>query len=296
MNVLSLFDGMSCGQIALDNLGIKVDNYFSSEIDKYAMQVAKKNYPNTQHIGDVTKVKAEELPKIDLLIGGSPCQSFSSAGNGKGFDGSSGLFYEWVRLLKECKPKYFLLENVVMKKEWAQGITDIIGVEPVMVDSKNFVAQNRKRMYWTNIPMQPIVNMNTDTLLEILECDVTSPNSSFLTNSVTAEEFLKNKEGVTFTQNFSKGSQSLKRMTKNIKALNQKANCMTATFYKGMAQNGCTNIVVDGVVRKLTPLECERLQGVSDNYTDCASNTQRYKMLGNGWTVPVIEHIFKGLI
>jgi len=123
INVLSLFDGMSCGQIAINKLGIKYDNYFASEIDKWAMQITKKNYPNTIHIGDVRDVKGEDLPEIDLLIGGSPCQSFSNAGNGKGFEGKSGIFWEYVRLLKEVNPKYFMLENVRMKKEWQDVIT-----------------------------------------------------------------------------------------------------------------------------------------------------------------------------
>ena len=117
MNVLSLFDGMSCGQIALNRAGIKYDNYFASEIDKYAIQITQKNYPNTKQIGDVTKIKGIDLPEIDLVFGGSPCQSFSNVGDGKGFDGKSKLFWEFVRVLKEVKPKYFLLENVKMKKE-----------------------------------------------------------------------------------------------------------------------------------------------------------------------------------
>ena len=125
MNVLSLFDGMSCGQIALNKLGIKYDNYFASEIDKYAIKVTQNNYPNTKQIGSVTEVKGEDLPKIDLLFGGSPCQSFSRAGDGSGFDGSSKLFWEYVRILKETKPKYFLLENVIMRKEWEQVISDV---------------------------------------------------------------------------------------------------------------------------------------------------------------------------
>jgi len=151
MNVLSLFDGMSCGQIALGRADIKVDNYYASEIDKYAIQVTQKNYPNTVQLGDVTKINAKDLPKIDLLIGGSPCQSFSRSGNGTGFDGKSKLFFEFARILEETKPKYFLLENVSMKKEWENVITEILGVEPVMIDSKYFSAQKRQRLYWTNI-------------------------------------------------------------------------------------------------------------------------------------------------
>lgn len=154
MNVLSLFDGISCGQIALNKLGIKYDNYFASEIDKYAIQITQKNYPNTKQIGSVVDVKAKDLPKIDLLIGGSPCQDLSKAKtDGEGLDGErSRLLWEYVRLLKELKPKYFLLENVVMKKEWADIISNEIGVEPIKINSNLVSAQNRKRMYWTNIP------------------------------------------------------------------------------------------------------------------------------------------------
>jgi DNA-cytosine methyltransferase len=152
MNVLSLFDGMSCGQIALKKLGIQVDNYFASEIDKHAIAVTMHNFPNTIQLGDVTKVFAKDLPKIDLLIGGSPCQGFSFAGKQLNFDDPrSKLFFEFVRLLEETKPKYFLLENVLMKKEYEQIITDHLGVEPIFINSALVSAQNRKRLYWTNI-------------------------------------------------------------------------------------------------------------------------------------------------
>ena len=153
MNILSLFDGMSCGQIALDKLGIPVTNYFASEIDKYAIEIAKKNYPSTIHLGDVTQVKGDDLPQIDLLIGGSPCQGFSFAGKQLNFDDPrSKLFFEFVRLLKETKPKYFLLENVKMKKEYQDVISQHLGVEPIEINSALVSAQNRKRLYWTNIP------------------------------------------------------------------------------------------------------------------------------------------------
>ena len=154
INVLSLFDGMSCGQIALDKLGIPVNKYFASEIDKYAIQVAKRNYPDMIHLGDVKEIDPDELPKIDLLIGGSPCQGFSFGGKGLNFDDPrSKLFFEFDRLLKALKPKYFLLENVKMKKESEQVITDYLGVEPVEINSNLVSAQNRKRLYWTNIPL-----------------------------------------------------------------------------------------------------------------------------------------------
>ena len=161
MNVLSLFDGLSCGQIALNKVGIKYDKYFASEIDKPAIKVTQHNYPNTIQIGDVTQVKGSDLPKIDLLIGGSPCQSFSNAGKGEGFDGKSGLFWEYVRLLKEVKPTYFLLENVKMKKEWQVIISKELGVDPILINSNLVSAQNRERLYWTNIPnIEKPINKN----------------------------------------------------------------------------------------------------------------------------------------
>jgi len=169
MNVLSLFDGMSCGQVALKRSGIKVDKYYASEIDKYAISIAKKNFPNTIHLGDVTKIDISKLDRIDMIIGGSPCQSFSRSGDGTGFKGKSGLFWEYVRVLKGLNPKYFLLENVVMKKEWEDIITDAIGVEPVMIDSKFFSAQKRQRLYWTNIPFDKNIVDRNINILDILE-------------------------------------------------------------------------------------------------------------------------------
>ena len=153
MNVLSLFDGMSCGQIALRQLGIPINKYYAAEIDPYAMRVTKNNFPETIHLGDVTKVKGKDLEKIDLLLGGSPCQGFSFAGKQLNFDDPrSALFFEFVRLLKECNPKYFLLENVRMKKEYQDVITEHLGVEPITINSALVSAQNRVRLYWTNIP------------------------------------------------------------------------------------------------------------------------------------------------
>ncbi len=151
MNVLSLFDGISCGQVALKKCGIKITNYFASEIDRHAIKVTQHNHPNTKQIGDVTKVKATDLPKIDLLMGGSPCQGFSFSGKQLNFeDPRSKLFFEFVRLVKECKPKYWLLENVVMKQEYQDVISKYLGVEPVKLNSALTSAQNRVRLYWAN--------------------------------------------------------------------------------------------------------------------------------------------------
>ena len=154
INVLSLFDGISCGHIALDKAGIPINKYYASEIDKYAIKVTNKNYPETINLGDVTTVSGELFTeKIDLLIGGSPCQGFSQAGKMKNFDDPrSKLFWEYVRILQEVKPKYFLLENVVMKQEWQDIISEALGVKPIMIDSSLTSAATRKRLYWTNIP------------------------------------------------------------------------------------------------------------------------------------------------
>ena len=269
-NVLSLFDGMSCGQLALDTLGIKVNNYFASEIDSYAIEIAKKNYPNTKHIGSVLDVKGSDLPRIDLLIGGSPCQSFSNAGDGSGLDGKSKLFWEFVRVLKETKPTYFLLENVKMKKEWEKIITDTLGVEPIAINSRLLTAQNRPRLYWTNIPnvIQPIDR--GIVLKDILQDQV-------------EEKFYLSDKAIDYMSRLRNGKP---RWEYHTNPLDGKSACLTANMYKGVPYG-----VIKELKRRLTPIECERLQSVPDNYTEGVSNTQRFKMLGNGWTIDVIAHI-----
>ena len=301
INVLSLFDGMSCGQIALDKLGINVDNYFASEIDKYGMQVTMKNYPNTKQIGSVVEVKGEDLPEIDLLIGGSPCQGFSFAGKQLNFeDPRSRLFFEFVRLLKECKPKYFLLENVRMKKEYQNIISKHLGVEPININSNLVSGQNRNRYYWTNIPN---VNQPEDKnilLKDILESDVadkyyySEKALSYLDRSKINKRFANykdNKKAGCLTAVFSKS------LPYNVYVDREKSNCILAN-YGNMA---CVNynksqgqiVFSNKLIRRLTPTECESLQTVPKNYTNVCSNTQRYKMLGNGWTVDVICHILE---
>jgi len=424
---------MSCGRIALDRLGIKVDNYYASEIDKYAMKVSEANYPDIIQVGDVTALDLSTLPKIDLIMGGSPCQGFSFAGKQLAFDDPrSALFFEFVRCVKELKPKYFLLENVRMKKEYLDVISKQVsecypdipfGIEPIMINSALVSAQNRVRYYWTNIPGIEQPEQRGIVLRDILETE-------------TSENPVPNT----------------KRNQRHYKNADQKSLCMTATMYKGAGNNGMTlvqethdtpkkihdiprdilkdnerqrrvyaeegkspsllarsdspkimkethdtpkqvgtavdikghdqikrvysedgksstlttcggghrepKVVVqsyrevrteeakrlrreskqktgkdhtpfrakelqpreDGKVgtvtpslnndhkisltrdneqevywRKLTPVECERLQTVPDNYTNHVSNTQRYKMLGNGWTIEVIAHILKNM-
>jgi site-specific DNA-cytosine methylase len=259
MNVLSLFDGMSCGRIALERAGIQVDNYYASEIDKYAITIAKKNYPDTHHLGDVTQVSAADLPQIDLLIGGSPCQGFSVAGKKLNFDNpQSALFFEFVRLLKQTKPKYFLLENVRMKQEYQDVISEQLGVQPVKINSSLVSAQNRVRLYWTNIP------------------NVTVPEDKGIVLADIIDDGFVDRD---------------------------KSHCIDANYFKAgdlksYFENHRRQLVFsdDGLIyRKLTPIEVERLQTVPDNYTEGVLKTQRYKMLGNGWTVDVISHIFLGV-
>jgi site-specific DNA-cytosine methylase len=268
MNVLSLFDGMSCGQIALDQLGIKVDNYFASEIDKHAIKVAQSNYPDTIQLGDVVSVKGLDLPKIDLLYGGSPCQGFSFAGKKLNFkDPRSKLFFEFVRLLEETKPKYFLLENVRMKQESQDVISKYLGVKPVLINSRLVSAQNRARYYWTNIPLTQPTDLNI-TLSDVVGQDCIGAS----------------KRGRYISGNSGKTQQKVELRS------DYKSNAMTT-----VAKNCMLKVVSTGELRNIYRNEAEMLQNVPTNYTRDVSVSQALKMLGNGWTVDVIKHIFKNL-
>ena len=269
MNVLSLFDGMSCGRIALDRLGIPVDKYYASEIDKYAIQVSEANYPDIIRLGDVCDVKAEDLPKIDLLIAGSPCQGFSFAGKQLAFDDPrSALFFEFVRLLKECKPKYFLLENVRMKKEFLDIISEQVGCEPIFINSALVSAQNRQRFYWTNIPGIEQPEQRGIVLRDILEKTPTDPtlmSDSFVARqkkningkclvdqnkkkaaSLSAMEYVKNGRQGDYLACDDEGVPKHKpvkqteRNRRHLRQLDEKSLCMTATMYKGAGNNGMT--------------------------------------------------------
>ena len=285
MNVLSLFDGMSCGQIALDQLGVKVDNYYAAEIDKYAIEIAKKNYPNTIHLGDVTKIKGSDLPQIDLLIGGSPCQGFSFAGKQLNFDDPrSALFFEFVRLLKECNPKYFLLENVRMKQEYEDVITNYLGVSPIKINSALVSAQNRVRLYWTNIP-----NITQPEDRGLILKDILFGEKDELIYSEPYYVRYEKEEGC-----IGYVGKQPKQATR-VYSTNGKSQCLTALGGGQGGKTGLYEIHNTRTCRKPTPEECERLQTVPDGYTKGVSNTQRYKMLGNGWTVEVIKHIFKNM-
>ena len=285
MNVLSLFDGISCGQIALERAGIKYDNYFASEIDKYAIQVTQNNYPNTKQLGSVTEVKTIDLPKIGLLIGGSPCQGFSFAGKQLNFeDPRSKLFFEFVRILKECKPKYFLLENVKMKKEYQDVITKHLGVEPIEINSNLVSAQNRERLYWTNIPN---INQPTDKKLYLKDVVEIGEVNRSLVDKSRIKQYWETKNYIQYDLT-GKGHKSQDQRGYYL-------NAKHGTLPSHGASSKVKVVLPNGDIGQLMPIECERLQTVPDNYTNYVSDTQRYKMLGNGWTVDVIAHIFKGL-
>jgi DNA (cytosine-5)-methyltransferase 3A len=438
INVLSLFDGMSCGQQALEKVGIKVNKYFASEIDKFAIQVTMANYPNTIQLGSVLDVDGYKLPKIDLLMGGSPCQSFSFAGKRKGmstkceteiltlehylelkaegyeFEGQSYLFWEYMRILNEVKPKYFLLENVEMGEKWEKVLSKAIGVNGIHINSALVSAQNRKRIFWTNIGMQPmglfgypesIIQQPKDKgilLKDILENEVDEKYflSKRMINSfkIKTQHFKDNGGGFCFkpSDGNNKGrtltNPGKNRMDDNFIVHNTmprsgnpkqggtghlsrndgkpycldtgNTNAVEIVAMRGRTENkgqdwhnsnhiqklesrndGKTNSItgvakdnlvrqvkqisnnnksnggtqpyqqdriydINGIspalqaqlpkgstmintsrIRRLTPIECERLQTVADNYTAHVSDSQRYRMLGNGWTIDVICHI-----
>lgn len=280
-NVLSLFDGMSCGQIALNRAGIGYGNYYASEIDKWAMKVTQENYPQTVQIGDVTKVCGKDLPKIDLLIGGSPCQSFSRAGDGSGFDGKSGLFWEYARIIKEVEPKHFLFENVLMKKEWESVITKELGVEPIVIDSNLLSGQNRKRLYWTNIKNVEIPKDLGITFYNIVERQVD-------------DKYYLSDKAIEYMNRRTRLGKNHWEIHPPAPTKNHKSNTIVANYSAGIPYNVIIEPLSDRV-RRLTPNECEKLQTIPVDYTKILSDTQRYKCIGNGWTVDVIAHIFSSL-
>jgi DNA-cytosine methyltransferase len=370
IKVLSLFDGMSCTQIALNRLGLDVDAYYASEVDKYAIQVTQANFPNTIQLGDVRSVSRVTInTPIDLIVAGSPCQDLSFAGKGKGLiEGErSNLFFEFVRILEEFQPRYFLLENVRMKQEYQDIISDMLGVLPTAINSSLVSAQSRNRLYWTNIPQLGLPKDEGIVLKDILEelpfedipnylnnewCgrrrgdlvkSIEDKKAHCLTASMYKGQiptFVKKPIHVGDATNI-KGYDAIKRVyhedgksptlttmqgghrepkvaitggairgrykvngvrqdhkhsvagmtSQQLEIrLDEKTNCLT-TVQKD-------NVAVDPthwLYRKLTPLECERLQTVPDNYTNHVSKTQRYKMLGNGMTVDVLCHLMKEL-
>ena len=306
MKVLSLFDGMSCGQIALQRLGIEVEKYVASEIDKYAISVAKKNFPNMIHVGDVRDVKVTE--HFDLIMFGSPCQGFSFAGNNLNFDDPrSKLFFEAVRILEEAKainPNVkFLMENVRMKKDSEQVITDLLGVEPIAINSRIFSAQSRYRLYWTNLEVGEIPQDKGIVLKDILEDDYITDrdkahciDANYFKGGNLKSYFEKHRRQLVFSKDglCHVGDADLKGHDAIKRVYHTDGKSPTITTMGGGHREPKV-FKEPEAWRKLTPLECERLQTVPDNYTNHVSNTQRYKMIGNGWTIDTICHVLSSL-
>ena len=316
MKVLSLFDGISCGMVALERAGIPVDAYYASEIDKNAIAISQKNYPDIIRLGDVTKWREWDIPwaEIDLLIGGSPCQDLSIANQkGKGLNGErSGLFWEYFRALNTIKPKWFLLENVAsMKAQDKNKITELLGVEPIMINSALVSGQQRKRFYWTNIPNVCQPADKNIYLKDILQDEAVIPcalrTRKDYTGSYKRLEIKKDGKANAITGcrtdsmyckpirigHLNKGGQG-----DRIYSVEGKSVSLSANGGGRGAKTGLYRIDLpdgDYIVRKLSPVECERLQTLPDNYTAIIGDTHRIKALGNGWTVDVIAHILKAL-
>ena len=344
LKILSLFDWMSCGQQAITNLWITEYEYYSSEIDKFAIKVTQENFPNTIQIWDVTQIQIQTYGKwslweykvlknysrdsnglkcyndynidIDILLWWSPCQWFSFAWKQLNFqDPRSALFFEYVRILKEVKPKYFLLENVKMKKEYQDVISEhLFWIQPILLDSVRLTAQNRKRLYWVWKLQEDWTYKRVEIeqpkdkgilLKDILEDEV--DEKYYLSNEqickIEWSNFMQEKLRI---QKWDKCWTLLARDYKNPKCaiLYNKFNdrvmlekCWTLWTWSWFTnKQGYQVIEWEHKIRKLTPLEYERLQWVKDNYTSCVSNSQRYKMLGNWWTIPIIEHILKSIL
>jgi DNA-cytosine methyltransferase len=282
MNVLSLFDGMSCGQIALERAGIKYDNYFASEVKKHAIQVTQNNYPNTIQLGDVTKIKASDLPKIDLIIGGSPCQDFSRGNATRdGFDGEkSGLYFHYERLLKETQAEKFLLENVIMDKADEEFISQRLGTYPVRINSSLVSAQLRDRLYWTNIGEE------YHDLFGTRYCDIPQPeNKNILLQDIIESGFTDRKKSRALLESDSRPLATLEKM------------------WHRYDSKGFTTVVFEDPnldwrkgLRYFTQTELERLQTVPEGYTKGLTRNQAACILGDGWTVDVVSHIFKGIL
>ena len=275
MKVLSLFDGISCGMVALKKCRFDIESYDAYEIDKSAITISRKNYPEIKQHGSVVGADFTQYKSYDLLIGGSPCQGFSFAGERLNFeDPQSKLFFEFVRALKEVEPKYFLLENVKMKKEHEKVITEYLGVEPILINSNLVSAQNRQRLYWTNIPNVDLPEDRGILLKDIIEPDL----GLFPLSTAHLNAFLKS---------YPSWKES---------PLEGKSKPILASYYRQPPY--CPYVrseVTESGYRRLTPVECERLQNLPDNYTEGVSNSARYKTIGNGWTVDVIAHILKNI-
>ena len=297
MNVLSLFDGISCGQVALDRAGIKIDNYYASEIKKHAIGVTQKHFPNTIQIGDVTKVKYKggilytengvfKVGKINLLIGGSPCQNFSVARACMyEIDGLKGdkskLFYEYLRILKEINPDYFLLENVKMKKESYEELNSYLGVKGIPINSELVSFQKRPRIYWSNIPNITIPEDKHINFQDYKDTDYDYCNQFKVKRTPSREKMWNNGQG----------RNSTLKSCANVTNSN-KVYCLTRK------QDRCPNsglIEFDDFCRYLTRREIELAQTLPIGYTDGLSYNQMQDVCGDGWTVDIIAHIFSFL-
>ena len=339
MIIHSGFDGCGTGYQACKNLGIPVSKYYANEIDPYAMKISNKNHPNIVQLGSISDYWDFKEGAFDLMIAGSPCQGFSFAGKQLAFeDPRSKLFFEWYKLFDKVKPKWFLFENVRMQQQNQDVISRYLGVQPIEINSSLVSAQNRKRLYWTNIPMTQPEDRGI-VLQDILENGFSDRDKShcidanYFKGGNLKSYFEKHRRQLVFSNEGLchvgdadlKGHDSIKRVYHpegksptlttmqgghrepkvfiaqrprgvnkgGIRAINGKTPTLSSSSWE---QN---NFLVDAETlrwRKLTPIECERLQTLPDNYTEGVSNTQRYKMLGNGMTCAVIEHILKGLL
>ena len=302
MRVLSLFDGIACGRLALERAGIKIDSYDAYEIEPNAIKAATTNFPDIVEHGDVTKENFVKYKgKIDLVIGGSPCQGFSSAGKQLNFnDPRSKLFFEYVRVIKECQPKYFLLENVVMKKEWQDIISSYLGVEPIEINSSLVSAQNRRRLYWTNIPNVTLPEDKNIALEDILE-DIEFPNPAAIRgrrlNKATIVGRRLDKNG------HRKDTDKTTPITQclEVRATNtDKSNCLTTVDKDNVLTPLPIGRHPDAFKNNLpfryyTTKEMCRLQTVPDDFLNMIPDSAARKALGNGWTVDVIAHILSFL-
>lgn len=287
MKVLSLFDGISCGMVALERAGISVDRYVAYEIEPNAIKISEKNYPQIEHCGDVTTADFTQYQGFDLLIAGSPCQSLSivQSKTRQHLDGKSKLFFEFVRAFEEVKPKWFLFENVAsMNEESKQVISELLGCQPIFIDSRLFSAQQRPRYYWTNIPIEPVpVHECPFVLKDILQPESEIAEKMYYTASMMNVDM---KKQVCATIDI-KNNEMHKRV------FNPNFKMHTLTCVSGGHQQ--KKVLVNGRTRKLTPIEYERLQTLPDNYTAGVSDGARYTACGNGWTVDVIAHILQGM-
>ena len=285
MRVLSLFDGISVGMLALKRAGIPVEEYRAYEIDTNAIKISQKNFPEIIQCGDVIEADFTSMRGVcDLLIGGSPCQSLSivRSKTRENLDGKSKLFFEYVRALKEVKPQWFLFENVAsMNEESKQTISELLGCEPIFIDSADFSAQQRPRLYWTNIPVDMNYGHSPLVLKDIMQSNV--PEKYYYNCEY---DFHGLDKSVCATLHIN-GHDIIKRVQ------SPDFKCHTLTAVCG--GNHQKKVFDNGRPRKLTPLEYERLQTLSDGYTDCVADTHRYKAIGNSWTADVIAHILKGL-